>query len=94
MNLLSKMEKPPLTGTGKFERLDVDNVIFAIGDRVLDELGLPMNRNEICKAKTPLFDVGGNSFEVEDPTTGKNLPGVFIAGWSRNPSTGTGWYRA
>lgn len=76
------------TGTGRMESHEVDNVIFAIGDLVLDELGLPMAHNEICKAKKPLFDVDGNSFEVEDPATGKNLPGIFIAGWSRNPSTG------
>ena len=53
------MEKLSATGTGRLERLEVDNVIFAIGDRVLDELGLPMNYNEICKAKTPLFEVDG-----------------------------------
>ena len=86
--LVVKDGETSAAGTGKFERLEVDNVILAIGDRVLDELGLPMNRNEICKAKTPLFEVDGNSFEVEDPATGKNLPGVFIAGWSRNPSKG------
>ena len=86
--LVVKNGETSATGTGRLERLDVDNVIFAIGDRVLDELGLPMNHDDICKAKTPLFEVDGNSFEVEDPATGKNLPGIFIAGWSRRPSTG------
>jgi ferredoxin--NADP+ reductase len=75
-------------GTGQMTMIDVDTVIFAIGDRVLDELGLPMNRNEFCKAKSPLFPINEISYEIEDPATGKNMPGIFIGGWSRNPSTG------
>jgi len=63
-------------------------VIFAIGDRVLDELGLPMNKNEFSKARSPLYPINGQTFEIEDPASGQNIPGIFIAGWLRNPSTG------
>lgn len=75
-------------GTGKMNVMETDNVIFAIGDRVLDELGLPMNRNGFFVTKKPLYPVDGNSFEIEDSAEGKTIPGVFVAGWSRNPSTG------
>lgn len=75
-------------GTGKTVNIQFDNVIFAIGDRVLDELGLPMNKNEFSKARNPLYPINGQTFEIEDPATGKNIPGIFIAGWLRNPSTG------
>lgn len=75
-------------GTGKTVNFQCDNVIFAIGDRVLDELGLPMNKSEFCKARNPLFPINGQTFEIEDPGSGQNIQGIFIAGWLRNPSTG------
>lgn len=75
-------------GLGVFSQLDLDTIIFAIGDKVNDDLGLPMERNEICKARQPKFPVEGITFEVGDPQTGEPLPGIFYAGWSRNASTG------
>lgn len=75
-------------GTGKFCRIPVDNVIFAIGDRVQEELGLPVNRNELFISKNPTYPIEGESFELEDPSTGQNLTGVFVGGWSRKPSSG------
>ncbi len=75
-------------GTGEKITIQFDNVIFAIGDRVLDELGLPMNKNEFSKARSPLFPINGQTFEIEDPGSGQNVTGIFIAGWLRNPSTG------
>ncbi len=75
-------------GAGKFSRIPVDNVIFAIGDRVQEELGLPVNRNELFISKKPVYAIDGESFELEDPSTRQNLQGVFVAGWSRRPSSG------
>lgn len=75
-------------GTGEFSQMDVDTVIFAIGDSVNDDLELPMRQNEISKAAHPRFLVEGITFEVGNPSTGDPLPGIFYAGWSRNPSTG------
>jgi ferredoxin--NADP+ reductase len=75
-------------GTGRTQQIELDNVIFAIGDQVLDELGLPLRQNEYCIAGKPQFPVDDESFEIEDPANGMNLPGIFVAGWARNPSTG------
>ncbi len=75
-------------GTGKLNMINLDSVIFAIGDRVLDELGLPMDKYGFCLAKKPRYPIEGDSYEVEDPLTGEPIKGVFLAGWSRNPSSG------
>lgn len=75
-------------GTGEISQMDVDTVIFAIGDSVNDDLELPMRQNQISNAVHPRFLVEGITFEVGNPVTGDPLPGIFYAGWSRNPSTG------
>lgn len=75
-------------GTGKLNSINLDSVIFAIGDSVLDEMGLPMDKFGFCHAKNPRYPIEGDSYEVEDPQTGEPITGIFLAGWSRNPSTG------
>lgn len=75
-------------GLGEFSDLAVDTVIFAIGDKVNDDLDLPMEKGEICKARQPKYPIEDNTYEVGDPNTGAPLHGVFYAGWSRKPSTG------
>lgn len=88
-NLLQRSEEKVIaTPTGEFTQVDVDTVIFAIGDSVNEDLELPMRQNEIYKAAHPRFLVEGITFEVGNPSTGDPLPGIFYAGWSRNPSTG------
>lgn len=81
-------ERTVSKGTGKFVEYQVDNVIFAIGDLVSDDLELPMQSNGILPSASPKFPVEEINFEVGDAETGQSLPGVFFAGWSRNPSTG------
>jgi ferredoxin--NADP+ reductase len=75
-------------GTGKRQVLDVDTVIFAIGDKVDGDLGLPVASNEYVKNKAPLYPIDGVSFEAYDPQRGEPMKGVFVAGWSRQASTG------
>lgn len=75
-------------GLNKLKTFDVDTVIFAIGDRVDEALGLPIIRNEYAKSSEPLYPVEGQSYEIEDPLTGQWINGLFVAGWSRNASTG------
>lgn len=68
-------------GTGSKRRLDVETVIFAIGDKVDETFGLPVEWNEFVKSGTPKFPIDGVSYEstVED---------VFVGGWSRKASDG------
>lgn len=76
------------SGTGIHRVLDVDTVIFCIGDRVDESVGLPVDWNEYVKNPSPQYPVEGNSFEVYDPEAQSPLPGVFVAGWSRKASDG------
>ncbi len=67
--------------TGNKRLLDVETVIFAIGDKVDDSFGLPVEWNEFVKNQSPRFPMDGISYEspYED---------VFVGGWSRQASTG------
>ena len=68
-------------GTGNKRRLDVETVVFAIGDKVDDSFGLPVEWNEFIKNQSPRFPIDGTSYEspFED---------VFVGGWSRKASSG------
>jgi len=68
-------------GTGNKRRLDVETVIFAIGDKVDETFGLPVEHNEFVKNPNPRFPVDDISYEspIED---------IFVGGWSRKASSG------
>ncbi|MCC7130078.1 MAG: FAD-dependent oxidoreductase [Anaerolineae bacterium] len=68
--------------------LDVDSVIFCIGDRVDENFGLPVAWNEFVKNPNPRFPINGISYEAYDPETDQPIEGVFVAGWSREASSG------
>jgi ferredoxin--NADP+ reductase len=68
--------------------LPIDTVIFAIGDRVDNELGLPIIGIEYAKNPTPRFPIDGFSYEAYDPAGKMDLEDIFVAGWSRKASTG------
>jgi ferredoxin--NADP+ reductase len=68
-------------GNGNKRRLDVETVIFAIGDKVDESFGLPVEWNEFVKNKNPRFPIDGNSFE-------STFEDVFVGGWSRKASSG------
>ncbi|MCC7116978.1 MAG: FAD-dependent oxidoreductase [Anaerolineales bacterium] len=68
-------------GTGQKRLLDVETVIFAIGDKVDESFGLPTERNEFIKNPNPKFPEEGVSYETP-------LEGVFVGGWSRKASEG------
>lgn len=74
--------------TGTTHRIDCDTVIFCIGDRVDESLGLPVRRNEFVKNPNPLFPVGNVSFEAYDPDLDLPIDRIFVAGWSREASSG------
>lgn len=73
---------------GTLHTLAVDTVIFAIGDRVDERLGLPVLGGEFVKCPQPRFPVEGVSYEVCNPPEYRPLEGFFVAGWSRKASSG------
>lgn len=75
-------------GMGNKRTLDVETVVFAIGDKVDETFGLPIEWNEFVKNPEPRFPVDGNSYEAFDPQTSKGIPDIFVAGWSRQASSG------
>jgi ferredoxin--NADP+ reductase len=75
-------------GLGIYRVLDVDTVIFAIGDAVDSELGLPVAGSEFVKNPAPRFPIEGISFEAYNPKSEQELSDTFVAGWARKASTG------
>lgn len=75
-------------GLGTHHRLDVDTVIFAIGDRVDESLGLPVHWDAYDKNPSPRFPVEGESYEAFDSERNLPIEGIFVAGWSRKASSG------
>ena len=76
-------------GTGKKRRIDVDCVIYAIGDQVDAAIGLPFSRGAFITSPEKLAgDPNLAAYQTYDPLTQKVLDGIFVAGWSRNASVG------
>jgi len=75
-------------GTGVLRVIDVDTVVFCIGDKVDESFGLPVKWNAFIKNPDPQFAMDGVSYEAFDPEAGKPIEGVFVAGWSREASSG------
>jgi ferredoxin--NADP+ reductase len=67
--------------TGNRRKLDIDTVIFAIGDKVDESFGIPVEWNEFVKSQTPKFPMEGISYET-------GVDGLFVGGWSRQASHG------
>lgn len=68
-------------GNGNKRRLDVETVVFAIGDKVDESFGLPVEWNEFVKNKNPRYPIDGTSFETPSED-------IFVGGWSRKASSG------
>lgn len=75
-------------GLGTRHILDVDTVIFAIGDRVDETLGLPVHWDAYDKNPSPRYPVEGESYEAFDSERNQPIEGIFVAGWSRKASSG------
>ncbi len=86
--LLLKDGEVKARGTGKTRTMSVDSVVFAIGDKVDDSFGLPLQGSEFAKNPEPRFPVDGISYEAYDPGSESVISDVFVAGWSRQASTG------
>jgi len=81
--------KTAARGLGKRGRIEVDCVIYAIGDQVDASLGLPFSRGAFVTNPAKLSgDPNPAAYQPYDPEKKTVLDGIFVAGWSRNASVG------
>jgi len=86
--LVAKDGEVKARGTGNKRDIHVDSVVFAIGDKVDTDFGLPVASSEFAKAPQPRFPVEAICYEAYDPAKESVIEDVFVAGWSRQASTG------
>lgn len=72
-------------GTGETSVIPVDTVVFAVGDRVDEDAGLPYKDG--LYLTVPGEDPAA-AYQVLDPAAGTAQPGVFVVGWARRASDG------
>ncbi len=86
-NLLTSRDgKIGVKPTGTTDDIDVDTLIFAIGDKHDPSVGLPFG--QWGYATNPDKERECAPYEVFDPEVGKPWEGVFVVGWARNASEG------
>jgi len=73
--------------TDKQTTLDVDTLIFAIGDLADPGVGLPYGKNNYVTNPDPA-DPDRAAYEVFDPASEKVVDGTFVVGWARKASEG------
>lgn len=76
-------------GLKQYYEFPCDSVVFAVGDRVDDTLGLPYkNGMFVTNPKSSGNDPDDALFQAYDESTGKIVEGVFLTGWARKASEG------
>jgi ferredoxin--NADP+ reductase len=73
--------------TEQSAELDVDTMIFAIGDVADPAVGLPYSRDGYV-INPDLDDPRRAAYELFDPQSGKVLEGMYAVGWARKASDG------
>jgi ferredoxin--NADP+ reductase len=85
-NLVSRDGTVAARGTGTYVEMPLDTVVFAIGDRVDDTIGLPYAHGEFLT--NPQQAVADAAYQVYDPVHQKVLDNIFVVGWARKASDG------
>jgi ferredoxin--NADP+ reductase len=76
-------------GTKQFYEFPCDSVIFAVGDRVDETLGLPYkNGSFLTNPVRTTNDPDDALFQAYDDANGNVIEGVFLTGWARKASEG------
>lgn len=83
--LARKGDRVTAVGTGETAVVPVDTVVFAVGDRVDEDAGLPYKDG--LYLTVPGTDPAA-AYQVLDPAAGLAQPGVFVVGWARRASDG------
>ena len=85
--LVAKNGGTAAKATDKTIDLDVDTMIFAIGDVVDPSVGLPTGPDGYS-TNPDAADPKRAAYEVFDPKTGKVVEGNYVVGWARKASEG------
>jgi len=80
-----KGERIAAVGTGQTSVVPCDTVVFAVGDRVDEHVGLPYKDGLYL---TVPGEEPAAAYQVLDLAAGKAQPGVFVVGWARRASDG------
>jgi len=76
-------------GLKQYYEFPCDSVIFAVGDKVDETVGLPYKSGMFVTSPNKTSnDPDDALFQAYDETTGTILDGVFLAGWARKASEG------
>ncbi|MBW6465381.1 MAG: FAD-dependent oxidoreductase [Brevefilum sp.] len=75
-------------GTGQYETVSADTIIFSIGSQVDPGLGLPVAQGNYLTSPEPRFPIDGISYEVYNPDLCVNCDDIFVCGWARLASEG------
>jgi len=87
--LVSKGEDTIAIGLKQYYEFPCDAVVFAVGDKVDESVGLPHKGGLfVTNPSKTGNDPDDALFQVYDEATGKVLEGVFLAGWARKASEG------
>ena len=87
LTLIKGNTKP--RGSGNIRSVPAETIIFAIGDKVDENVGLPVDKwSEFVKNESPRFPEDDKSYETYDPESDTVIPDIFVAGWSRQASDG------
>ncbi|SLM49594.1 putative Ferredoxin-NADP(+) reductase [Nitrospira japonica] len=84
-----KGEDTAAVGLKQFYEFPCDSVVFAVGDKVDETVGLPYKSGVfVTNPVKTNNDPDDALFQAYDDSTGKVLDGVFLAGWARKASEG------
>ena len=84
-----KGEDTVAVGLKQYYEFPCDAVVFAVGDKVDETVGLPYKSGMfITNPNKTGNDPDDALFQAYDETTGKIIDGVFLAGWARKASEG------
>lgn len=84
-----KGEDTAAVGLKQYYEFACDSVVFAVGDKVDDTVGLPYKGGVfVTNPNKTGNDPDDSLFQAYDETTGKVVDGVFLAGWARKASEG------
>jgi ferredoxin--NADP+ reductase len=84
-----KGEDTVAVGLKQYYEFACDSVVFAVGDKVDETVGLPYkNGMYVTNPNKTTNDPDDALFQAYDETTGKVVEGLFLAGWARKASEG------